>query len=258
MSHTRPHRIHILLVRDDRNLGARPGLPRLSLNLHHAVVHLRNLQLEQATDQPRMAARYQHPRGLRRTLDLQDIDLHTLPEPIGVQRALLRRRQHRLHLPQIHQHGAALTPLHHPRDNVPVPVAELLIDDVALGLSNPLRHHLLRGLRGDPPEILRRHLDIQEFPLLHRRIEPPRLRQGHLQVRILHVLHHALAREHRRRAVVPVDVYVDLAGRPVVLLVGRHKRGFDDLAQSVERDILFPAYVAKRLYEIDLHSLSAS
>ena len=53
--------------------------------------------------------------------------------------------------------------------------------------------------------------------------------------------------------VVPVDLDVDLAGRAVVLLVGGDERGFDDLAQRLERDVLLPAYVTQCLYEIYLH-----
>ena len=251
--HTGPDRIYILLLRHDRHLRASPRLSRLGLQLNDALVNLRHLQLEQLAQEPRVAARYEDPRDLRRALHFEDIDLQPLAHPIAVQRVLLRARKHRLHPTQVDEHGPAVAALHHPGHHIAVAIAELLIDDVALGLPDPLRHDLFRRLRGNPPEILRRHLNVEVLVFLHRRIQPPRIGQRHLRVWVLDMLHNLLPAEDGRISVIPVDVHVDLGSRAVVFLVCRDERGLDDLAQRLERDIFFPSYIAQRLYEIDLH-----
>ncbi len=160
--------------------------------------------------------------------------------------ALLGGRQNRLHLAEVNEHRARapLAALHHAGHHVPVAALELAVDDVPLGLTDALGHHLFRGLRGDAAELGRRDLDVEVIALAHRRIEAARRGERHFQVRVLDVLHHLLPGEHRRHPVFPVNLDVDFAGRPMVLLVGGDERGFDDLAQCLERDIFLPANIA--------------
>ena len=78
---------------------------------------------------------------------------------------LLGLRQQRLHpLAQLHERVAGVGLLDDAGDQLAHAVAVLLEHHVALGLADPLQDDLLGGLRGDPPEVVRR--DVADLDLV--------------------------------------------------------------------------------------------
>ena len=97
---------------------------------------------------------------------------------------LLGLRQQRLDaLPELHERVARVRLLDDAGDQLAHAVAVLLEHHVALGLADPLQDHLLGGLRGDPPEVVRR--DVADLDLVlevaqARGIDVRRLGDDHL------------------------------------------------------------------------------
>ena len=137
-------------------------------------------------------------------LDLDHIGLHPIVLPVAFPGNLLGRRQHRLDATEIHVDVSPLHPLDRAGNDVPFPIAKLLVHHVPLGLADPLHDDLLRRLGGDPAEVLGGHLDLDDVADLAFRVPPSGLRQRDLRARIRHLLDDR-----------PDAVHVLLAGLPV-------------------------------------------
>ena len=103
------------------------------------------------------------PRVLRG--DFLDHGLDALRVVVALTVDLLGLRQQRLDaLAQLHERVAGVRLLDDAGDQLAHAVAVLLEHHVALGLADPLQDDLLGGLRGDPPEVVRR--DVADLDLI--------------------------------------------------------------------------------------------
>src|SRR5687768_11566186 len=177
-------RVHPVGVRDDRDLRAVARLAGDVGDLHQAVGDLGHLELEQALDQLRIAARDDDARAARRGGDLLDDGLDALRVVVALALDLLGLGQQRLHpLAQLHERVAGVRLLDDAGDQLAHAVAVLLEHHVALGLADALQDHLLGGLRGDPAEVVRRdvaNLDLVLEVAQARRVDVRRLRDDDL------------------------------------------------------------------------------
>src|SRR5207248_10603903 len=155
----RTDRVDALCVRLDGDLGTVAGLARDAPNLDEAVRDLRYLELEQRFDQLRIAPGEDHLRALRATAHLGDDGLDARALLVALAVHLLGPRQKRLDLPEVDEDivpvaGLLDDPGHDLADAVDV----LVVHHRALRLADALQDHLLRGLRGDAAEVVRRHV----------------------------------------------------------------------------------------------------
>src|SRR5579859_5752451 len=161
-------RVDALGVRLDRDLGAVAGLTGDRLDLDETVGDLRHLELEQRPDQLRVAAREDDLRALRPRANLGDHGLDAASLLVALAVDLLGARQQRLDLAEVDEHVVAVACLlDDAGHDLALPVLVLLVHHLALGLADPLQDHLLRGLRGDAAEVLRRHVLALDLLLGH-------------------------------------------------------------------------------------------
>jgi len=79
---------------------------------------------------------------------------------------LLGARQERLDLAEVDKHVVAVAGLlDDPGDDFADAVDVLVVHHLALGLADALQDHLLRGLRGDPAEVVGRHVFARDLLL---------------------------------------------------------------------------------------------
>jgi hypothetical protein len=98
---------------------------------------------------------------------------------------LLRARQQGLDpLAQLHQRVAVVGLLDDPGDELADAVLVLLEHHPPLRLADPLEDHLLRGLRRDPPEVLRGHVAGPDLVHEGPRFELTRLASRRRRLRI--------------------------------------------------------------------------
>ena len=145
--------VDVLVVRGDRDLGAVAGLARDRLDLDDAVEQLRHLELEQTAHESGVRARHDDLRALGGLAHLDDVRLHARAVVVAVARNLLGLREQRLDPAQVEQGVAGVGLLDDARDDVALAPGVLLVLHLALGLTDPLQDHLLRGLRGDATEV---------------------------------------------------------------------------------------------------------
>src|SRR5918995_3636273 len=127
-------RVDAVGVRDDRDLRAVAGLAGDVGDLHQTVGDLGHLELEQALDQLRVAARDDDARAARRGGDLLDDGLDALRVVVALALDLLGLGQQRLHaLAQLHERVAGVRLLDDAGDQLAHAVAVLLEHHVALG-----------------------------------------------------------------------------------------------------------------------------
>src|SRR5919201_1772189 len=134
------------------------------LDLHQAVGDLRHLELEQLADELGRAARDDDARTLRLRGDVRDDRLDALAVVVALVVDLLGLRQQRLHpLAQLHERVAGVGLLDDAGDQLADAVLVLLEHHVALGLADALQDHLLGGLGGDAPEVVRRDVALVDL-----------------------------------------------------------------------------------------------
>ena len=145
-----------------------PGLTGTGLDLDNAIGDLRNLELEEALDQAGVCTADDDLWTLRRLADLDDVGLQTGVGLRPLVRHLLRLGQQRLDPTQVQQGVTGIRLLDHAGDDVTLTAGVLLVLHVTLGLADPLRHHLTGGLRRDPTEVVRSHVELatDRFALL--------------------------------------------------------------------------------------------
>src|SRR4051812_40612794 len=152
-------------VRDDGDLRAVAGLAGDAGDLHQAVGDLGYLELEELLDQLGIAPGDDDRWSARGGGDLLDHGLDALRVVVALAVDLLGLGQQRLHpLAQLHERVARVGLLDDAGDQLAHAVAVLLEHHVALGLADPLQDHLLGGLRGDPPEVVRG--DVADLDLI--------------------------------------------------------------------------------------------
>ena len=132
---------------------------------------------------------------------------------------LLGLGQQRLDLAQVEQGVAVVGLLHDAGDDVALAPGVLLVLHVALDLADALQDHLLGGLRGDAPEVVRRVVQLADNLALLVELLP---------------VDTDLAR-------VGVDGDHGLLGHVGAALVGRHDRVGQGVEQRLDRDPLVTA-----------------
>src|SRR5580700_10684229 len=165
----RADRIDLGTIALHRNLRSASGIPRDRHDLNGAVGDLRNFHLEQSLHQTFGRAREDYLRSLRRLLDVEHVGANEIVDAIGLARNLLVEIHDGFVAPlERHVHVALLVALYRPRNEVVELAYVLIVDRVPLGFPNALHDDLLGGLRGDSPEVFRRHLLIEVIPDLIR------------------------------------------------------------------------------------------
>src|SRR5437773_844873 len=102
-----------------------------------------------------VASREDHLRALRARANLGDDGLDPRALLVTLAVHLLGARQQRLDLAEVDEDVVAVAGLlDDPGHDLADAVDVLVVHDLALRLANPLRDHLLRGLRGDAAEVL--------------------------------------------------------------------------------------------------------
>src|SRR5262249_405666 len=145
----------------DRDLGAAARLARRSLHLDDPLVDLGDLLLEELDEQTGVGSR-QHDLGpLAAQLDVEDEGPDAIALPVSLAGDLLLLREDRVGPAEVHDDVLLLEALHDPREELALPSLELVVDDVALGVAHALDDVLLRCLRRDATELLRRELGEQ-------------------------------------------------------------------------------------------------
>src|SRR6185312_8997581 len=153
-------RIDVAVARRHGDLGARARLAGRALDAHDLLVDLRHLLLEQLLEQALVRARQDHLRTARVAIDVEAVRLDRVADAVALARHLLAHRQHGLGLADVDDERAALEAANDAGDDLALAILELVEDVVALGLADALIDDLLRGLRRDPAELLRRVLEV--------------------------------------------------------------------------------------------------
>src|SRR5580765_2855283 len=164
-------RIDALGMRLDSDLRAIAGLAGDAADLDEAVGDLRHFELEERLDQLGIATRQDdlRPLGARANLGDDGLDARALLVALAVH--LLGARQERFHLAEVDEHVVAVAGLlddsgHDLGDAIDV----FVVHHRALRFADALQNHLLRGLRGDPAEVLRR--DVLTLDQVLRDVRP--------------------------------------------------------------------------------------
>ncbi len=160
----RADRVDVVVARGDRDLGAGAGLARDGLHLHDALVDLGDLGLEELLDQAGVAAGENDlgPRAL--AVDLLDVRDDAVTGAVGLARGLLAVWEHRLGATEVDDDVvAALEAANDAANELALAVLVLVVDEISLGIAEALDEHLLRGLRGDAPELRALHLDLEDL-----------------------------------------------------------------------------------------------
>ena len=137
-----------------------PRLAGTGLDLDDAVGNLRDLEFEESLDQAGVGPADDDLRSLGGLADLDDVGLHACVGLGPLVRHLLGLGQQRLDPTQVEQRVTGIRLLDHAGDDVTLPTRVLLVLQVALGLADPLRHDVTGGLRRDPAEVVRRHVEL--------------------------------------------------------------------------------------------------
>ena len=238
-----------------RHLRAAARLTGDGLNLHDAALNLRNLQLKQTLDQPRMDAGYADLRTVlcARTSqtavgnDLQHIDLETLARRIDVRRHLLSRLQNTFRLAQLNVDilRFRINAVDNRSQDFVFLLDEVIIDLASLGFTNLLHDHLLRSLCGDAAEVIRRHLDLDDIILLIARLNLLGILDGNLGSLIRHPAFDRLARKQAHSTRFAVQLHADVCiGRrhavflAEIILICALERLFDRRKKHFLADVL--------------------
>ena len=142
--------VDAVLTGPDGDLAAGAGLPGDGYDLHGAVIYLRHLHLEQAPQQPLVGPGDDKLRPPAGPLHALKQHLYLLSGPVPLVHHLLGHGQDGLGAAKVDDHQPRLDALDVDCEDLAFFVGELLVDELALRLSQPLHHHLFGGLGGDP------------------------------------------------------------------------------------------------------------
>ena len=186
------HRIHIAIPTLHRNLRPLTSLTRTRLDRDRAVVNLGNFLLEQPAHQVTIGARNHHAWPLRRLVHHLDHATHTIPGVERLQARLFPLRQPGFRLAQIHHQIHAFHALNRRVDQFPHPICVLPVNRIPLCFPDFLENNLLRRLRRNAPQGVRRLRDPDHSANIGSRINPLRFGQRHFQGRIDNHFSHRL------------------------------------------------------------------
>src|SRR5690606_8684529 len=138
----------------DRDLGPCTRLAGRGDDAHDALVDLRNLHLEELHEKPDVGPRQDDLRPARLPIDVLEVRDDAVARSVALSGSLLLRRRHGFDVASEVDDDvvAALEPSHDARDDLAFAVLELVEHALALGVPYALDDHLLRRLRGNPPE----------------------------------------------------------------------------------------------------------
>ena len=162
----RTDRIDSRRVRNDGNLRAPACLTGHIANLNESVGNLGNFQLEQSTNDFVGAAADDDLRTLCRRADLNNHCLNACTVVVALPMNLLALGQEGLNPAKVDQGVARVGLLNDPGNKITDAVDVLLVHHLPLGLADPLKDDLLGGLRGDTPEVVRRHVNKLQLVLV--------------------------------------------------------------------------------------------
>ena len=100
-----------------------------------------------------MCSGHDNLRSLGRASDLKYVDLDAVVKPIGLGGHLLRRRQQRLDLAEVHEYITLFPALDGAGTHFADPISELLVDPLSFRFADPLHNNLLGRLSGYSSEV---------------------------------------------------------------------------------------------------------
>ena len=154
-SDTGAHRVNSLLGGVNRHLAPLSRLPRDGLDLDHAVVNFRHLNLKKALEHILVTSGNQDCRPLGGGPHIQHVNLESLALLVPFGGHLLLWRHDRVGPSQVQGHGATvLHVFNYAGDNILFVLDKLFVEEFSLGFPQPLQHHLLGCLRGDAAGIV--------------------------------------------------------------------------------------------------------
>ena len=139
-----------------------PGSRATARSLDDAVDELRHFEFEQPPHEARVRARHHDLRAFRGLADLDDVRLHPGAVVVVVARDLLGLREQRFDPAEVEQRVARVGLLDDAGDDVAFAARVLLVLHLAFGFADALQDHLLRGLRGDAPEVFGRVVPLAD------------------------------------------------------------------------------------------------
>ena len=231
-----PDRIHILIARQDGNLGALPGFAGNGADDHGVVVNLRHFALEEALHQLRNGTGDDHLGALGGAIDALQHDAHALADGELLQARLLALGHPGFGFAQVEDDVLQLEPLDGGVQHFAQAVGVFLVDGIPLGFAHLLEDDLLGHLGGDAAQHVGR-LVIADFSAsLDFRGQGPGVVEGDLVDRIFQLLgslDHGLVDVGADLARFPVELGPHIFLRFVVLARGQGNRVFhrgnDDL-----------------------------
>src|SRR5438067_5770947 len=249
-----PHWVHVAVVRHHRDLRPSARLPRRPLHLHDTLVDLRHLLAEELDQQAGMRPREDDLRALGGELDVENEGADAIALPVALARDLFLLRQDRVGPAEVHDDVLLLEALHDAGDELAFAALELVVDDVALGVAHALDDVLLRRLRGDPAELLRRQLGEQLVADLGLGTElaPSPLGRDPVQ-RVLDLRDDRPDLEELHLADLGVELGLDVLLLSEGLLSGREHGVLEGMDDDVAVDPLLLAHLLDDAIEICLH-----
>src|SRR2546427_7139074 len=141
--------IHVLVLGADRNLGTVASVPHRHLNLDGAVVDLGDFHLEELHQKPGVGTRQYRLGSLGVLIHVHDDGPDPISLVVVLRFRLLLLGKKGLCLAQVHDDASTLKPLHYPVDKFADSRAVLLVNVLALGLTDLLEDDLFGGLSGN-------------------------------------------------------------------------------------------------------------
>src|SRR5581483_6833514 len=146
------HRVHVLVLGHDCDLGALAGFAGNGADHHGVVVDFRHLGLEQVLHQLRRGARHDYLGTFGGFLHAHDDHAHALADGERLQPRLLLAPHARFGLANVEDHVGAFHTLHGGIHDFADAPDVLVVNRIALGLAHLLKDDLLGELRGDAPQ----------------------------------------------------------------------------------------------------------
>ena len=247
--------VDTLLPGKDCHLAAGTGLAGDADDLDRPVVYLRHFHLEESPDERLVRPGHDDLRSPDRLVDGLEKDLIALSHAVSVVWRLFRHGKHGFRASQFDGNvSARLDALH--RDGVHLAdfVGVLLEDDVTLGFSKALNHHLLGSLGCDASRAVGQCPGRHVVAQVGDRADLLRVGQRYLGEGILHLLDDRLhdGDVHVPRVRVELDGDI-LSRRDAVPPVRRRERGFDGRKNDVLRKIPLGGKLRKGDDKVALH-----